>query len=323
MAYKLMTDESVPDGIRRCAIEQLDRAIAELSERVATDPVDAVHAARKAVKKVRTLLRLSRGAMPGGQRRGENQALRDAARGLSAARDAEAMLDTLDALAQRDAGQLPQVTFRAIRERLECPRDDARRSLDVSTLADRAVGELEAVRIRIDGWKLRSGDWSALEPGLRRTYHDGRAAMRHADSARSGDGERWHVWRKRVKDLWYEQRLLAEVAGPVIAGQAKDAHRLADLLGDEHDLGVLRSALRHDRTLAVPVDIDAVLGLIDHRRAQLRAAALEVGNRVYAEKPSAYVRRMRRSWKVGRALARTTAARDPSSLAEATRAAPA
>ena len=44
------------------------------------DPVKAVHTARKAVKKERSLLRLARGAMSRKQRRRENHALRDAAR---------------------------------------------------------------------------------------------------------------------------------------------------------------------------------------------------------------------------------------------------
>jgi CHAD domain-containing protein len=317
MAYKLTIDESVRDGIRRCAGEQLDRAVAELSERITEDPVDAVHDARKAVKKERSLLRLSRGAMPAAQRRRENRALRDAARGLSAARDAEAMISTLDSLAARDAGQLPESTLRAVRERLERARDEERRTLVGSALSDRAVGELGAVRVRVDGWTLASGGWSTIEPGLRRTYQDGRSALAHARSHRSS--ERWHAWRKRVKDLWSEQRLLTDIAGPAVAGQAKDAHRLADLLGDEHDLGVLRGALRSDRGL-VPVDVDAVIGLIDHRRSELRTAALALGDRVYAEPTSAYLRRMRRSFRAGRALRRAVAERDPAQLADATRA---
>ena len=78
------------DGILRCAGEQLDHAVSELSERISDDPVGAVHAARKAVKKERSLLRLARGSMPAKRRRREHAALREAARGLSAAHDAEA-----------------------------------------------------------------------------------------------------------------------------------------------------------------------------------------------------------------------------------------
>ena len=62
------------------------------------------------------------------------------------------------------------------------------------------------------------------------------------------------------------------VAGPAMAGQAKDAHHLADRLGDDHDLGVLQDALAHGRVHA-PVDLDAVVGLIVHRRLALQTEA--------------------------------------------------
>ena len=111
-----------------------------------------------------------------------------------------------------------------------------------------------------------------------------------------------HEWRKRVKDLWYESRLLADVCGPSIAGQAKDAHALADLLGDEHDLAILDQRLA--RGVPAPVDVDGVRELIAHRRDELRAEALRIGARVYAEKPKAFRRRMRRVWRASRASAR-------------------
>src|ERR1700690_3624886 len=99
MAYRFENDETVREGFARCAREQLDHAIGELSDHLTKDPVEAVHSARKALKKERSLLRLVRGSMPAPQRRRENRALRDAARALSATRDAAAMIDTLDQLA--------------------------------------------------------------------------------------------------------------------------------------------------------------------------------------------------------------------------------
>ena len=70
---------------------------------------------------------------------------------------------------------------------------------------------------------------------------------------------------------WYHQRLLAEVCGPAVRGQAKDAHRLADLLGDDHDLALLRQELAPDE-MPVPVDLSAVVELIYHRRRELQDA---------------------------------------------------
>jgi CHAD domain-containing protein len=319
MAYRLELDEDVRDGIVRCAREQLDRAVSELSERITDDPVDAVHSARKAVKKERSLLRLVRGSMAPKQRRRENAALRAAARELSAARDAEVMIDTLGQLSERYVGQLPETTFNEIRAQLEQTRDAQRGQLIETALSARAVQELGAVRVRVEEWKLRHGGWQAVEKGLSRSYRDGRSAFARARSRRSTAA--LHAWRKRAKDLWYQERLLSEICGPVVAGQAKDAHRLADLLGDDHDLGVLRDTLTRGAVHA-PADIDAVVRLIDHRRHQLQSEAVYLGGRVYAEKPKAFIRRMHRSWTAGRGRAAAERDQHPGELAEATRAAP-
>ncbi len=316
MAYEFGANESVRDAILRCAREQLDRAIAELSEGIKEHPSRAVHNARKAIKKERSLLRLARGAMPAKRRRRENAALRDAARGLSGARDAVVMTAALDGLASHFAGQLPASTFDAIREQLEAPQGTAAAGSNGSAAEPRAVRQLDAVRARIEDWELSDGGWEALDAGLSRSFKQGRKAFARARRAKSS--EELHAWRKRVKDLWYEQRLLAETCGPTVRGQAKEAHRLADLLGDDHDLSVLRDELT-ERPMPVPADVDAVVKLLDHRREELQAEAFHVGERVYAESPKAFQRRMRRLWRAGRALAQEQIEARPEVVAAATR----
>ncbi len=316
MAYQLEVDERVSEGIARCAREQLDRAVSELSENINQDPVAAVHRARKAVKKERSLLRLARGAMPPRQRRRENRALREAARGLSAVRDAQAMVQTVTKLSERFAGQLPESTFTAIGEQLQLTRDQQGGRLRASALDARAVGELGTVRLRVDDWTFKKHGWKAIEPGLLRSYRRGRKAF--ARTPRQPSLEDLHAWRKRAKDLWHQNRLLAPICGPAVRGQAKDAQRLADILGDDHDLGVLRQTLTHDH-LDVAVDLDAVIRLIDHRRGELQTEAIHIGERVYAETPKAFRRRMQRCWKAGRRAARAELEHDPADLATATR----
>lgn len=317
MAYRFNPQESVNEAVTRCAREQLDRATRELSTGTEADPVKAVHSARKALKKERSLLRLIRGAVPSSERNRANAALRDAARGLSSARDADVMVQALDEVERRFAGQLPRTTFSAVRDQLELASRSERASA-VGSAASAAVKEFASVQARIDGWTLERGGWRAIDPGLTWTYRRGRKAHREAQSEPSL--ENLHDWRKRVKDLWYQLQLLAPVCGPAVRGQAKDAHRLADLLGDDHDLGVLRATLERMRP-ELAVDIDALLRLLDVRREQLVAEATHVGERVYPEKPAAFRRRIRRQWKAGRAAAREHRARRPVDLAEVTRAA--
>jgi CHAD domain-containing protein len=317
MAYAIDADEALGAAIRRCAGEQLDRALSELSERSNEDPVSAVHDARKAIKKSRSLLRLARGAMPAKQRRRENDALRRAARHLSAKRDSDVMLATLGELSERYAGQVPARTFKAIGRELGPARQRQNGHPGGPGANAQAVDELGQVRMRVDNWSISDRDWTGLDQGLTRSYARGRKAFKRARTTRSST--HLHDWRKRAKDLWYHSRLLAPTCGPAIRGQAKDAHKLADLLGDEHDLNVLRQALTR-RDLAVAADVDAVLTLIDHRRDELQRQAFRLGQRVYAEPRRAFRRRMRRSWKAGRATARVPFEQHPAELAAATRA---
>jgi CHAD domain-containing protein len=302
MSYRFQRDESVPEAVARTADEQLRTAEGELTEGIDRDPVEAVHTARKAIKKERALLRLVRKSISRSERRRLNASLRAAGRKLSATRDAEVLVKALDDLHERFAGQVPVAAFTAFRSHLEDERARARARLDDRDLTPAVARDLARIRGRIEGWQLRSEGWDALGGGLARSYRRGRRAFRRAQSEPSM--ENLHEWRKRTKDLWYHLRLVAPVGGHGVKGQSKDAHILADLLGDDHDLAVLRQALL-THGAQVPADLDALLGLIDHRRDQLQDAAMLAGERVYAERPKAFTRRLRHCWHAGQARQET------------------
>jgi CHAD domain-containing protein len=316
MAYRLADGEAADQGIRRIAAEQLDRAISELQDAIRADPVEAVHSARKALKKERSLLRLSRGSMKSSERRRENAVCREAGRRLSAARDAEVVVEALDSLAETYAGQLPQKTFTTIREHLHAAVQAPRQSLTDSGLTNEVAEELKASLARIEQWRLAHSGWKAVKGGLRRSYKRGCKAFKHAQDDPST--EALHEWRKRAKDYWYHLRLLKPIAPRTMKGHAKDAHRLSDLLGDDHDLALLRERLLEAEP-ALPVDVEAVIVLLDHRRGQLQAQAKLLGDRLYAEKPKAFRRRVRAYWKAWRAESRSAPSEHPAQLAELTR----
>jgi CHAD domain-containing protein len=308
MSYRLKSGESVRDGLRRCSREQLDRAVHELTEAIKAEPVEAIHDARKALKKQRSLLRLARAAFPAGERRQEAALLREAARRLSGTRDADVMISALDDLSERFADTIPAESITAARADLVAQRNRERERAMRSGTATAVTIELRAVRAHVDEWQLRGGGWSAIGDGLDRSYRRGRAAFKLARAEPTP--ENLHDWRKRVKDFWYHLRLLKPVSEPTMSGQAEEAHRLSELLGDDHDLWVLREALIEMETemerevqgeIPAPVDLDPLLGAIDQRRAQLESAAMLLGARVYAEKPKAFRRRIHHYWRAWRA----------------------
>jgi CHAD domain-containing protein len=302
MSYVLKAGEPVDDGLRRCAAERLDRAARALEQGLVSEPEKAVHTARKSLKQTRSLLRLARAALPPRVRRAENRALAELGRALSGARDADVMVAAFDQL----AAQRPAIPVRSrdvLRRALIAPApssdNGAAGAVSPELSAARVADALRAIESRVQDWPLTSDGWPALGPGLDHAYRRGRRALR---TARSDPGlESLHEWRKRVKDHWYHLRLLSEVGGPALAGEAQDASKLADLLGEEHDLGVLEEKLHAG---AAPTAArEQMLERIDARRRELRARAFALGERVYAEKPPAHRRRLRRAWRAGRALA--------------------
>ncbi len=317
MAYRFETDDSVQTSFQRVGGEQLDRAIVRLTDDVRDEPVSAIHDARKAIKKERSLLRLAAPALDHGKRRSVNDALRRTAHELGRAREADALLSALDGIAERFAGQLPEATIDALKERLMADRDTERAALQERGVPGRAAHELQAIQPIVQGLRVERDGWPAVGGGLRRSYRRGRRAM--AGAASSSSPERMHEWRKRAKDLWYHLRLLEPTLAGTMRGAAQDAHRLADLLGDLHDLAELDTAVS-ERQAELATDLDPVLGLIEHRAEQLRAEAFSLGACVYAEKPQAFLRRVRRYWKAARAGASAAeAVQRPQALAEAAR----
>jgi CHAD domain-containing protein len=296
MAYRLSIADDVPSSVRLCAREQLAGAVERL-EGADEDPVKAVHEARKHLKKTRALLRLVRPALGSQAYRRENGALRDAGLALSGTRDADVLVQTAGKLAEHAAGRLPADTFEQLRDTLAAEAARGRRggaSGSAPELAD-VVEALRAAELRVETWRLDDADWATVLAGLTRAYARGREAF--AVARATPEAELLHAWRKRAKDLWYHQRLLAPAWPDVLGAQAEEAHVLSELLGDDHDLAVLAGRLAEGApSLAPAVDADrvALLALVAHRGDELRAAARQLGHRIYAESPKAFARRIAR-----------------------------
>jgi CHAD domain-containing protein len=292
--FSLFADETVPDGVRRVARRQIDAGVDLLGGD--GDREAAVHETRKSIKRTRTLLRLARGDLDAAAYRFENDTLRNIARRLAVSRDSQVMVETLEAVGKRFSAEMPRGQMESFRSRLVSEHDEAQRQLETDqVLLDSAVRQLEATRTRVPGWTFAHDDFRALAPGLRRIQRRGRRASKEA--RREPSTENLHELRKRAKDLWYATQILRNAAPSRLRKLRRGAHELSDLLGEDHDLALLRTtALRHRREFADMAGLAALLGVIDRRRAQLERRALDRADRLYATKPKALVRSVERRW---------------------------
>ena len=72
-------------------------------------------------------------------------------------------------------------------------------------------------------------------------------------------------------------------------------------MGDDHNLAVFyKTLLESPDKYGDQRDIQALLGLIDRRSAELRVEAKTLGARIFVEKPNAFGRRFRVYWEFWR-----------------------
>jgi len=261
MAYRITRWQFPGADAARAAAEQLRRALACLILAPATP--DAVHAARKHCKKARAALRLIATARADGFAP-ERALIRDAARCLAAARDAQAVLAVAE---QRYAGPETEPMIAALRLRAD---QEAERA-DAGEAVDRAREMLRDATARIELAYADPGI-EAVRAGWRSSRRRARKALRRARAQPTDDA--YHTLRKRLKELWYHARLLHKAAPKRMGRIARLARKATDLLGDHHDLAVFGQALAELRE--VPA---GMRGRVRADRAKLAHRALRASAR--------------------------------------------
>nr|GGH92607.1 CHAD domain-containing protein [Aquisalinus luteolus] len=300
MSYHLkLKDKSVQKGVRRLAKSQLVKALKEIDDG-SIPSGKTIHQVRKRCKKLRGLIRLVRPCFKKYSK--ENKAFRDAARDLSAARDAEVMVETLDRLEAAYADQLQHDAVLPLRDELiELLSDTTEDDVIEDRLADFRFIMSEALD-RSHDWKVKEDGFEALAGGLTKTYRRAQKALAAAEDDPSPAA--WHEWRKRVKYHWYHARLLREIWPDMVNTRRDLADRLSDLLGDHHDLSVFERRMGEWDTIKKDPRLgDLLLGAIKARQDELLEEALPLGRRLFAEDADALQERWQLYWTEWRSAA--------------------
>jgi len=296
MSYCFKRKESVSKAVRRLGRERIEHALECLKD---YHRAEAIHCARKDIKKVRAVLRLVRTRIAKKEFRRLSRMLRKTATHLAAARDAFIKTQTLRNLAGHFKAHLAPGALRHVRSELRKGSDEQMKRFGkeqtasaVARMLHREIETLERLNVRGNGWK-------ALRPGVKNAYRQGRRAYQVV--VKDSSPENFHEWRKRAKDLWYHVRLLHPVWPEQLDAMASDLEALGENLGDDHDLVVLKQDVeKRFSGDGYARELEALNGLIEERHRELRTAALALGARFYAEKPSTFCNRLAGFWKTWR-----------------------
>lgn len=298
-SLRLYTGETLGAGLYRVTAVQFRIASVIVG---AEDPAGTVHETRKAVKRLRTLLRLVRPAIPRPIFRRDDSVLSAAARAVGSIRDEWVMAALLDDL----AASVPDAAAAAMRYREGFLYRAAGFVADAPAF-DRLRTALIDLDDRSHAWydgTYREGheiahSFNAVAPGLHGIYRRARSAWH---SVRSDPTiPLLHRWRRRAKYFRHAVEAFHVIDPPRLSHLEASLTALTDELGNDHDLAVLAARIGTDAVI-VPETRIAIGAEIEKRRRTLVAAAMESGTSLFGSTPDELCDDLGASWRAGPAF---------------------
>lgn len=289
MAYRFKLSEPFEEGVKRIGIQQIDRAVEQLQSGQASGV--AVHATRKGLKRIRSLLRLARPALGDSAYKHENARYRDISRLLSAQRDDVVLMETVSSFETVSSGRT-KTAFAAAKARFSEGVRDANRQ---NGAVERAIAGLNEGRSAMLEFALSGHKFESAWEGLERAYRQTERALETATETRQDEDV--HAWRKRVQYHWRHLMLLSAAWPEEMAVRIAAARHLSALLGQDHDISLMIASMAdgtrdrltsHQRKLAETFALE--------RQAALRRDAYHISQRLFAESARAFRQRIETYW---------------------------
>lgn len=286
--------------IQRIVTDELTRATADL-ETARSQPERGFHQTRKRLKKLRALYRLLRSAdRPFWN--AENIRLRDVARGLAGAREAAALIETMDRLTQANSRESGSGGLTPIREALVRHHDRiVRNRSGQDGFIDEAIRAIEEGRRSVEACALPHDPQAAADILADGAASALRRALRALELARKhGREDDFHELRKAVKDHWTHLTLLASFWPKPVKSRRKQVGSLGDCLGELNDLFVLRELIdRRDECLGADGDLQLLQRLLRRSEKKLRKKCLDEAEKLFDVRPAKLGRRLADHYREG------------------------
>ena len=305
VSFELKEKEFLTKAAKRCLKEEADAALHFLKEaqksKKTSEQDDLIHEIRKSLKKVRAVLRLIRSEIGEAVYKNENTLIRDAGRKISKIRDSHVLVETLVGLGKENKEIKRVKAYKNIHDHLLRSRNAARHEIflnpDVLKSVCSAICEF---KVRVEKWKLPRNNWGSIQTNVRDIYKAGRKALKAA--MKDPSVEKLHELRKQVKYLRHILEVFEPVWPALLKNVEKETHRLADLLGEDHDLAILKqTVLDQVKECDLGPQSRVLSRQIEPKRKALETKAISLAKRVYTDRPKEFVNQLKSYWAVWQA----------------------
>lgn len=269
MSFRLDPAKACDAELRRVVLFQIAH-VRQQALNVTDNPLKAPHEARKAIKKIRAVLRLARSADEGFYR-AENARWRDISATMAGPRETAALIETVDRFVEEFADAENRSTLLTLRAHLAMRLDLLMAQDGALKAAGRSCIEgCEDGARAIADWSLPRGAKSGahlLAKGARKGWKEAEAAREKA--LRTGAEDDFHSLRKAVKRHWAHLGLLQQFWPGQARKRRKAVETLGETLGELNDIYVMEAQIA---TGAIPTAFDTeglMLRLLERKRREL------------------------------------------------------
>jgi CHAD domain-containing protein len=255
-----------------------------------------VHETRRTTRRIRAVLQMIRDEIGYSNYYRENIFYRDLARRISPLRDHYVLQRTIAGFHHEFPEEFPESEVMAIGDSLNhLLEDDIRHFTDRWGGFDRIREELDKAAGRVDHYcRLRNG-FVSVRKGVCRVYKRGYKYPRILQESFSK--EQFHEYRKSTKYLLYQMELIRPAYPKMITAYAGTINKHAEMIGNTRDYERLeRYILAGMGSRHLDANRRRMVKGIQNRREELMQKIYSGANRIYAEKPSGFVKRLGTYW---------------------------
>ena len=286
MLVSVKTYLSAPPDIApkwRNAIELQFSEVLNLQNNTGIKPEQQVHELRKAVKRIRALLRASKLLFLPKVYEDLDELLAEAARELTFHRESVVNRDTFTRLCKKLGEECPDELMKKVHGVLliEIHNLYTENKKSTGRKLDESFQLLQQAAFGIHSCSMQSMSQKYMDNQLQKSYL--KALRLFNDAYHTLDPEVIHSWRKVVKNLLFQLKFSPHSFA--LSQQTLDLYdRLTDTLGNEHDLFVLEEYIVKNAELS-QAELSQVHKWIFRERNQLQREAFAQG-RIIFEEPS-------------------------------------
>jgi len=295
--FAIDNQEELKEGIIRVLSEQC----AYISDQTAIpENIDrSVHEMRKALKRIRAVLRLVRWDIGEELFNRENLRFRSLSRQLSDLRDYHVMISYLadnfssEELKISEDGYISLINYLNV-----VKEDELKRLIDNQTL-ENINEQVQMATVDFNNYPLHSLGPHTIRQGVTKIYSQCLKKMEQTQLML--DDLPLHELRKRVKYLLNQMTLMQEVWPDYFITYSTSLKRASDLLGDDHNLAeiiIIVSALREK--VLNQEDRTRLIGDLKVQREQIHRELWPLLGKLFTEDADAFVNRITSYWLISR-----------------------